>query len=155
MTCAMSVVSPDTLVFSTNKTDHHDIAAILLKVELNTITLTFNPFILRWILKCVGRLIHENRFPRIKDFVNLLTCNLIFFSSTYFYNPISLHNQSPPKITQIRKYRQNHYYGKTYLKQSFFRKCRLDFRPEGEHKEYNNTTQYYSKIVKEKSNASG
>jgi hypothetical protein len=30
--------SPDTLISSTNKTDHHDIAEILLKVALNTIT---------------------------------------------------------------------------------------------------------------------
>ena len=29
--------------FSTNKTDHHDIAEILLKVTLNTITLTLKP----------------------------------------------------------------------------------------------------------------
>ena len=31
--------SMDTLVSSTNKTDHHDITEILLKVALNTITL--------------------------------------------------------------------------------------------------------------------
>jgi hypothetical protein len=34
--------SPGTLVSSTNKTDHHDITEILLKVVLNTITLTLN-----------------------------------------------------------------------------------------------------------------
>ena len=34
--------SPDTPVSSTNKTNHHDIAEILLKVALNTITLTPN-----------------------------------------------------------------------------------------------------------------
>ena len=33
--------SADTLVFSTNKTDRHDITEILLKLALNTITLTF------------------------------------------------------------------------------------------------------------------
>jgi hypothetical protein len=32
--------SPGTPVFSNNKTDRHDIAEILLKVALNTITLT-------------------------------------------------------------------------------------------------------------------
>ena len=32
-------------VSSTNKTDHHDITEILLKVTLNTITLTLTPFI--------------------------------------------------------------------------------------------------------------
>jgi hypothetical protein len=32
--------SPGTLVSSTNKTDHHHVAEILLKVTLNTITLT-------------------------------------------------------------------------------------------------------------------
>jgi len=35
--------SPVTLVSSTNKTDHHSITEILLKVALNTITLTPNP----------------------------------------------------------------------------------------------------------------
>ena len=38
--CGRSVVFSGTLVSSTNKTDHHDIAEILLKVMLNTITLT-------------------------------------------------------------------------------------------------------------------
>jgi hypothetical protein len=33
--------SPGTPVFSTNKTDHHDVTEILLKVTLNTITLTY------------------------------------------------------------------------------------------------------------------
>jgi hypothetical protein len=37
-----SVVSPHTLVFSTNKTDCHDVTGILLKVALNTIILTPN-----------------------------------------------------------------------------------------------------------------
>jgi hypothetical protein len=32
--------SPGTLLSSTNKTDHHDITEILLKVALNTISLT-------------------------------------------------------------------------------------------------------------------
>ena len=36
--------SVDTPVSSTNKTDHHDIAEILLKVALNTIDLTPDPF---------------------------------------------------------------------------------------------------------------
>ena len=35
--------SPGTSVSSTNKTDHHDIAEILLKVALNTTTITANP----------------------------------------------------------------------------------------------------------------
>jgi membrane-bound inhibitor of C-type lysozyme len=38
--------SPHTPVSSTNKTDHHDITEILLKVALNTITLTLH-FIFR------------------------------------------------------------------------------------------------------------
>jgi hypothetical protein len=33
-------VSPDTLFSSSNKTDHHDITEILLKVAFNTITLS-------------------------------------------------------------------------------------------------------------------
>ena len=40
MTCRKSMVYPDTLVSSINKTDHNDITAILLKVAVNTIALT-------------------------------------------------------------------------------------------------------------------
>jgi hypothetical protein len=36
--------SSGTAVSSTNKTDYHDITEILLKVALNTITLTLTPF---------------------------------------------------------------------------------------------------------------
>jgi hypothetical protein len=38
--------SPGTPVSSTNKTNCHDITEILLKVVLNTITLTCNPFVI-------------------------------------------------------------------------------------------------------------
>ena len=37
MTCGRSVVSPDTMVFSINETDHHDTPEILLEVVLNTL----------------------------------------------------------------------------------------------------------------------
>jgi hypothetical protein len=40
VTYGRSVVSPGTLVSFTNKTDSHDIAEILLKVALNTMTLS-------------------------------------------------------------------------------------------------------------------
>jgi hypothetical protein len=36
----IAIFSPGTPVSSTNKTDHHDIPEILLKVALNTIALT-------------------------------------------------------------------------------------------------------------------
>ena len=36
--------SPGTPVSSTNKTDHHDIAEILLKVALNTIAITLTQY---------------------------------------------------------------------------------------------------------------
>ena len=38
--------SPGTLVFPTNKIDPHDITELLLKVALNTITLTLPPILL-------------------------------------------------------------------------------------------------------------
>ena len=41
VTCESRWFSPGTLVSSTNKTDHHDITEILLKVALNTITINF------------------------------------------------------------------------------------------------------------------
>ena len=40
MTCDRSAVSPGTPVSSTNKADHEEIDEILLKVALNTITIT-------------------------------------------------------------------------------------------------------------------
>ena len=40
VTCGRSVFSPGSPVSSTNKTDRHDITEILLKVALNTITIT-------------------------------------------------------------------------------------------------------------------
>ena len=46
VTCHRSVVfygDSGGLVSSTNKTDHHDIIELLLKVALNTLTLTISP----------------------------------------------------------------------------------------------------------------
>jgi hypothetical protein len=47
VTCNRYIVGgfPQTLVSSTNKTDCHDITEILLKVALNTITLTQNAYL--------------------------------------------------------------------------------------------------------------
>ncbi len=45
VTHIITVFSPGTPVSSTNKTDHHDITEILLKVALNTITLIPMPSI--------------------------------------------------------------------------------------------------------------
>ena len=42
--------SPGTLVSSTNKTDRHDITELLLKVALNTITLTLKIYILYFLI---------------------------------------------------------------------------------------------------------
>ena len=42
VTCEGRWFSPGTTVSFTDKTDRHDITAILLKVALNTITITFN-----------------------------------------------------------------------------------------------------------------
>ena len=42
MTCDRSLYFPDTSVFSTNKTDSHDIAEIVLKVALSAIPLTLS-----------------------------------------------------------------------------------------------------------------
>ena len=48
--------SPGTPVSSTNKTDRHDITEILLKVALNTITLTPNPILYLWNLRLLHRM---------------------------------------------------------------------------------------------------
>ena len=47
--------SPDTPVSSTNKTDHHDISEILLKVALNTINQTKPSFIYYIVNKVIGK----------------------------------------------------------------------------------------------------
>ena len=71
--------SRGTLVSSTNKTDHHDIAEILLKVALNTITLT---------LSCIFRKILTNliwfiwqHFLEDTDFLWKIHCNKDFKGS--------------------------------------------------------------------------
>jgi hypothetical protein len=63
---------PGPPVSSTNKIERHDIAEILLKVAINTITLTPNPILMstevnirnqvfyRWILNFVDQPTHEN-----------------------------------------------------------------------------------------------
>ena len=45
---AECLFSSDTLLSSTNKTDHHDITEILLNVALNSITLTMCRFGMKW-----------------------------------------------------------------------------------------------------------
>ena len=64
--------SPGTPVFSTNKTDHHDITEILLKVALNTITLILS-------------LRSPEAYPRLK--VSMVS--LLYFSELSF--PIISH----------------------------------------------------------------
>jgi hypothetical protein len=59
------VFSSGTLASSTNKTDHHDITEILLKVALNTITINRNSNFYRWFVN----------FFFTQDNKYLLSCN--------------------------------------------------------------------------------
>ena len=59
VTCGMSVVFPGTPVSSTSKTEGHDITEILLKLELNTITLILTLYWL--VLRCH---IHSTKWQR-------------------------------------------------------------------------------------------
>jgi hypothetical protein len=54
VTCGRSMVFCGTLVSSTNKTDCHNIAEILLKVVLNTVTLMLTPLNKRCLRIYVG-----------------------------------------------------------------------------------------------------
>ena len=56
---AVWLFSPGTAVSSTNKTDYYDIAEILLKVALNTITL---PLTLKHTQPCCGKVHVTNDF---------------------------------------------------------------------------------------------
>ena len=70
--------SPCTPVSSTNKTDHHDIAEILLKVELNTIPLSPHTYSL-WGTRLLSSL-NYNSNCEIKNINKRLgSLNLIFF----------------------------------------------------------------------------
>jgi hypothetical protein len=60
--------SPCTLVSSTNKSDRHDITEILLKVALNTITITLERF-----SKVVGIITKQNKKKYLMDTLTRLT----------------------------------------------------------------------------------
>jgi hypothetical protein len=74
VTCGRSVVSPGTLVSFTNKTDSHDIAEILLKVALNTMTLTLKHHSVRFLITVTmlegilrkGKIIMENNNNKVQ-----------------------------------------------------------------------------------------
>jgi hypothetical protein len=69
VTCGRSWFSPGTPVSSTNKTDHHDINKILLKVALNNIILTLK------ILMCREALYHAHCKPILQTpFFKVLEC---------------------------------------------------------------------------------
>ena len=74
------------LVSSTNQTDHQDITEILLKVALNTITLTLN--------KCLYYLFYQ--LSEFQDGHHYMKLFLIVISSPYYYhiyrNRFSWHN---------------------------------------------------------------
>jgi hypothetical protein len=69
VTCGRSWFSPGTPDSSTNKTDHHDINKILLKVALNNIILTLK------ILMCREALYHAHCKPILQTpFFKVLEC---------------------------------------------------------------------------------
>jgi hypothetical protein len=65
--------SPGTLLSSTNKTDHHDIAEILLKLALSTITLTPSTRILVYYSFSIYEWIRCRTIKNIKYFFSNLT----------------------------------------------------------------------------------
>ena len=68
--------SPGTPVSSTNKTDHHDIAEILLNVALNTITITISDLNQNYVfLGCYVMSL-------------FMQCSMVFFSSYLYKNLI-------------------------------------------------------------------
>ena len=93
-----------TPVFSTNKTDHHDITEILLKVVLNTITLTLTSFFTRKKDDQTKHLI----FIRLYAVVLIVfvcccsdqlkarltgICNIWFSTKSIFYDPVARHQK--------------------------------------------------------------
>ena len=87
-------ISPGTSFSSTNKTDRHDIAEILLKVALNTITLTPNP--MTYILRILSRLHPQLNRPSRSIQIHRAThypynqnCNMNAFFSFDIYQNVS------------------------------------------------------------------
>jgi hypothetical protein len=100
-----------TLVSSTNRTNCHDITEILLKVALNTITLTPLPLILLYcyLLRCICTI---NSYTRI---VNRLPCQLCSWNCCFIfiiYKPQCLpqfHISLYPCCNSIKKYIDDHW----------------------------------------------
>ena len=95
MTCGRSVVSPGTLVSFTNKTDSHDIADILLKVALNTMTLVLkhhstNVGFLITVTMLEGILRKENHYGKKNNKVQILIRKIINANNMNSYKKLYL-----------------------------------------------------------------
>ena len=95
MTCGRSVVSPGTLVSFTNKTDSHDIADILLKVALNTMTLVLkhhstNVGFLITVTMLEGILRRENHYGKKNNKVQILIRKIINANNMNSYKKLYL-----------------------------------------------------------------
>ena len=77
MTSTSRWFSPSTPVSSTNKTDDHNIAEILLKVVLNTITLTSNPVSFACWVICL------RHYRTLSYISSLLSGSLIFINTSH------------------------------------------------------------------------
>jgi hypothetical protein len=95
VTCGRSVVSPGTLVSFTNKTDSHDIADILLKVALNTMTLVLkhhstNVGFLITVTMLEGILRKENHYGKKNNKVQILIRKIINANNMNSYKKLYL-----------------------------------------------------------------
>ena len=89
---------PSTLISSTNKTDHHDIAEILLKVLLNTITITIRlkyqtqllPDSLHLLSYITGLELHLGRHGN-KPVLTVATKNILLIKYKKFYSLVHIY----------------------------------------------------------------
>ena len=85
MTCNRSVVFSGYSVFSTNKTDRHDIAEILLQVALNAITLTQDK---TFLMVCISLILFDEH---MLQYMNIKIC-YNFVKHGRFSGPLFLLN---------------------------------------------------------------
>jgi hypothetical protein len=88
--------SPGTPVSSTNKTDRHDITAIVLKVALKILTLTHND-VVRFLFLTKQKIIIRRRYK----FINNRTGNVFFFFLVLYDKFISLKRRIPHRWFSI------------------------------------------------------
>jgi hypothetical protein len=131
-------IYPSTSVSSTNKTDHHDITEILLKVALNTITLTLT---LIYDYNC-------NILLPVYSFVNTIQCVSFEICHLHYCNIleyVSFLNRGKRVLDRVGKWTINHRWHAAILQYNGILLCRTNV-------ESTHCKSYWSTVINRKYN---